>query len=151
MDKKIYFIVEDATRSNRGHIYHEGIKVAPVGYKVTIEPPKRTLDQNAKMWPMLDDVARQVVWYGQKLTTYEWKDVFSAALKRQKVVPGLDGGFVVCGQSTSKMNKSEMSDMIELMYGFGSQQNPPVIWSDTSKHYFEQERMTAITNKEQSS
>jgi hypothetical protein len=134
VEKKIYFITE----SNRGHIYHDGIKHAPVGHKVTIEPPKRSLDQNAKMWPMLEDVARQVIWYGQKLTKYEWKDVFSAALKRQKVVPGLDGGFVVCGQSTSKMTKGELSDMIELMYGFGSQQNPPVAWSEPSNRIMEE-------------
>jgi len=57
----------------------------------------RSTEQNARMWAMLTDVSRQVVWYGQKLQPEEWKDVFSASLNRQKVVPGIDGGFVVLG------------------------------------------------------
>ena len=32
---------------------------------------------------------------------------------------GLDGGFVVCGQSTSKMTKAEMCELQELMEAFG--------------------------------
>ena len=50
-----------------------------------------------------------------------WKDVFSSAMKRTKVVPGLDGGFVVCGQSTSKMTIAEMCEMQDLMEAFGAQ------------------------------
>ena len=51
-------------------------------------------------WAMLTDISNQVDWYGQKLTPEEWKEVFTAAMKKQKVVPGIDGGFVVCGSST---------------------------------------------------
>jgi hypothetical protein len=94
---------------------------APDGFVVTISEPTRTLEQNALMWPLLQEVSRQVDWYGQKLTDEEWKDVFSASLKKQKVVPGLDGGFVVCGQRTSKMSKKEFSELIELIYAFGAQ------------------------------
>lgn len=74
------------------------------------------------MWAMLTEVSRQVIWHGQKLSKEEWKDVFTAAQKRQKVVPGIDGGFVVLGSSTSKMTKAEMSELIELMTAFGAQQ-----------------------------
>lgn len=88
---------------------------------VDVREETRSLAQNARLWPMLNDIARQVDWYGQKLTPDEWKDVFSAAMKRTKVVPGLDGGFVVCGQSTSKMTIAEMSEMQELMEAFGAQ------------------------------
>ena len=101
----------------------EAIKAAPDGLIVTIKEPTRSMEQNAKMWAMLHEVSLQVDWYGQKLTDHEWKDVFSAALKRQKVVPGLDGGFVVCGQSTSRMSKRQMADMIILMHAFGSEPN----------------------------
>lgn len=72
---------------------------------------------------MLADISAQVDWYGQKLTSEEWKDVFSASLKRTKVVPGLDGGFVVCGQSTSKMTKAEMCELQELMEAFGAEKD----------------------------
>lgn len=100
----------------------------PEGYVVTVQEPTRSLDQNSKLWPMLHDISRQVEWYGNKLTDEEWKDVFSAALKRQKVVPGLDGGFVVCGQRTSQMGKREFSDLVELMYSFGAEHD--VRWSE---------------------
>lgn len=86
-----------------------------------IHPEKRSDAQNRRLWAMLADISAQVDWYGQKLTSEEWKDVFSASLKRTKVVPGLDGGFVVCGQSTSKMTKAEMCDMQELMEAFGAE------------------------------
>ena len=71
------------------------ILVAPEGYVVTLAEPTRSLDQNSLLWPLLTEVSKQVDWYGNKLTADEWKDVFSAALKKQKVVPGLDGGFVL--------------------------------------------------------
>ena len=86
-----------------------------------IRPEKRSDAQNRRLWAMLADISAQVDWYGQKLTSEEWKDVFSASLKRTKVVPGLDGGFVVCGQSTSKMTKAEMAELQELMEAFGAQ------------------------------
>lgn len=86
-----------------------------------IRPEKRSDAQNRRLWAMLADIAAQVDWYGNKLTSEEWKDVFSASLKRTKVVPGLDGGFVVCGQSTSKMTKAEMCELQELMEAFGAE------------------------------
>ncbi len=94
---------------------------APDGYIVRIAEPTRTLESNALLWVLLGEVSKQVEWYGSKLTAEEWKDVFSASLKKQKVVPALDGGFVVCGQRTSKMTKSEFSDLIELIQAFGAE------------------------------
>jgi hypothetical protein len=73
------------------------------------------------MWATLTDVSNQVDWHGNKLTPDEWKDVFTAALKSQKVVPGIDGGFVVIGARTSQMTIAEMSEVIELATAFGAQ------------------------------
>lgn len=87
------------------------------------EPRTRSQEQNRRMFAMLTDVSRQVVWHGQKLSKEEWKDVFTAALKRQKVVPGIDGGFVVLGSSTSRMTVAEMGELMELMEAFGAQQD----------------------------
>ncbi len=88
----------------------------------------RTLDQNSKLWAMLSDVSRQVDWYGRKLSPWAWKDIFTAALKKQDVVPGIDGGFVVLGEHTSRMTKAQMSELLELMMAFGA--NHKVAWSD---------------------
>lgn len=82
-------------------------------------PNARNGLQNAKMWAMLGEISKQVDWYGCKLTPENWKDVFTAGLKKQKVVPGMDGGFVVCGTSTRKMTIAEMAELIELITAFG--------------------------------
>ena len=90
---------------------------------VEVKPETRSLAQNARLWAMLTDISKQVDWYGRKLTPEEWKHVFTASLTKQDVVPGLDGGFVVLGKSTSSMTKGEMSELQELMQAFGAQQS----------------------------
>lgn len=97
---------------------------------VEIKEMTRTLAQNRMLWSCLNDVAEQVVWYGQKLNSESWKHIFSASLKGQQTVPGIDGGFVVLGQSTSKMPVSEMRDLITLIHAFGAERN--VRFSDES-------------------
>ena len=87
-----------------------------------VRPEKRSDAQNRRLWAMLADISAQVDWHGQKLASEDWKHVFTASLKQQRAVPGLDGGFVVLGQSTSKMTKAEMAELQELMEAFGAQQ-----------------------------
>ena len=77
--------------------------------------------QNRRLWAMLTDISQQVEWHGVRLSPEDWKHVFTASLKQQRAVPGLDGGFVVLGQSTSKMTKAEMSELQELMAAFGAE------------------------------
>jgi hypothetical protein len=96
--------------------------VAGHEFSLDVKPKTRSTEQNARMWAMLAEISQQVVWHGRRLTPEEWKHVFSASLKRQDVVPGLDGGFVVLGQSTSKMTVREMSELMELMSAFAAQQ-----------------------------
>lgn len=100
----------------------QAVQSAPDGFVVEVKEPTRNLEQNALLWSLLNQISKQVVWCGQKLSSEEWKDVLSASLKQQKVVPGLEGGFVVCGQSTSKMSKAVFSELLELTFAFGAQQ-----------------------------
>lgn len=116
-DRKRFFLVTDRVRDRAC----EAVRSAPDGWVVEVRAKTRTLAQNARMWAMLTDVSRQVDWYGRKLSPEEWKDVFTASLKRQDVVPGLDGGFVVLGARTSRMTIREMGDLMELMSAFGSE------------------------------
>jgi hypothetical protein len=109
------------------------VMAAPDGYLVRVSEPTRTLDQNAKLHAMLTDLSRQVEWpidgKLQRLTRYEWKDVMTAALKKeQRVAAGIDGGFVILGRQTSTMGKREFSDLVEIIYAFGSERE--VIWSE---------------------
>ncbi|MDJ0087688.1 recombination protein NinB [Pantoea allii] len=98
--------------------------------QVTIQEDTRSLAQNRMLWACLHDVASQVVWYGKKLDSESWKHIFSASLKGQETVPGINGGFVVLGQSTSKMRVSEMRDLITLIHAFGAEHG--VRFSDES-------------------
>ena len=102
--------------------------------QVTIQEDTRSLAQNRMLWACLHDVSSQVVWYGKKLDSESWKHIFSAGLKGQETVPGINGGFVVLGQSTSKMRVGEMRDLIEIIFAFGAEQG--VKWkSDTWREY----------------
>jgi hypothetical protein len=118
MDRKTIFLVGPIQKQYA----KQCITRAPDDYVCEIKQKTRTLEQNALMWALLSDLSKQVNWYGQKLTSDEWKDVLSASLKKQKVVPGIGGGFVVIGARTSQMTKREMSDMCELIYAFGAEQ-----------------------------
>ena len=71
------------------------------------------------MWSILTQL-EPIDWYGNHLTKEEWKDVITASLRRQRVVPGIDGGFVVCGERTSKMSIAAMNEVIEAAYALGS-------------------------------
>jgi hypothetical protein len=107
----------------------QGLPAGPVS--IYLGRPRRTLDQNAKLWPMLTDVSKQVTWYDVKLLPEEWKDVFTAALKKQRAIPGIDGGFVVLGAHTSVMNKRDLAELIELIYAFGAERG--VVWTEPKK------------------
>lgn len=115
--KQIFRLVHVTARA----LAAQSVKQAPDGYIVEIKPATRSLDQNARLWAMLSDVSDQVVWHGRNLKPEEWKHVFSASLKQQEVVPGLDGGFVVLGLSTSRMTMRELSDLMELISAFGAE------------------------------
>jgi hypothetical protein len=116
-DKKHYVLVHAEARRRA----MAAVAEAPQGFGVTIAAPTRNLEQNAKLWATLGELADQVEWHGQKLTAAEWKDCLTAALKKQKVIPGIDGGFVVLGSSTSRMSKAEMSELLEFAIAFGAQ------------------------------
>lgn len=97
----------------------------------------RTVDQNALMWGLLRDVARQVPWPVNgamvQLEAEDWKDIFTASLtKHHRMAQGIDGGFVILGMRTSKMVKEQMSELIELIYAFGAEHD--VKWTDEPNH-----------------
>ena len=115
--KKLFILAhEQARRSAVSYVAK-----APEGYVVTISEPKRTLDQNAAMWPILDAFSRQREWpvNGRmcKLEPDEWKDILSAAFEQEsvRVAMGLNGGVVMLGRRTSKMSKARFSDFLEFL------------------------------------
>ena len=119
-DKK-YFVLQPLPHPAR-RLAKEAIDSAQDGMIVTIRPATRSLEANARMWAMLAEVSAHVDWHGRKLSSEDWKHVFSASLKKMDVVPNIENtGFVALGLSTSQMTKKQMSDLMELIAAFGSE------------------------------
>lgn len=93
-----------------------------------IKKNRRSVSQNSMMWALLGDISDQVEWHGQRLSKKDWKWIFTAAIRKQRMVPGIEGGMVYLGEPTSGMSKQEMADMLDLIMSFGSDHN--VVWSD---------------------
>lgn len=102
----------------------------PEGTRVEFRGPQRTLDQNDRMWAMLTDISRQHEHFGKRYDPTTWKTIFLTALGKEiNFVPSLDGkGFVPLGTSSSKLSKSEMSDLIEFLFAWGAENG--IAWSD---------------------
>jgi hypothetical protein len=106
------------------------VEKLPPGTRVEFKQPKRSIDQNSKLWASLTDIATQLKWHGIKLSADDWKLLFLDALKREvRMVPNIDGnGFVSLGRSSSDLTKSEFSDLLELIVAFGA--NHGVVFHD---------------------
>lgn len=109
---------------------HQLIDAAPVKTRVVFHGPKRTVAQNDKLWPLLNDVAQQTKYHGLRLSPEDYKVLFMDALNRAiRMVPNIDGtGFVALGRSSSKLSVAEMRDLIELIYAYGAREG--VRWTE---------------------
>jgi hypothetical protein len=130
MTTHAYFILAHPEARRRAALYCEK---APDGCVVRFVERTRTLDQNARLWSMLADIADQVQWpvdgVLQKLPPEDWKTLLSAGVvKATRVAQGIDGGFVMLGQRTSKMTVRQMSDLIEFIQYFGDERG--VQWTE---------------------
>lgn len=96
---------------------------APFGTRIEFKAAKRSLDQNAKMWAALTDVARQATHMGKRYTPDQWKILFLHACGREvQFLPALDGStFIPWGQSSSDLSKAEMSELIECILAWGAE------------------------------
>lgn len=99
----------------------QAVEDAPEGYVVTISEPTRSFEQNAAQWPILQAFADQLQWpvngAMEWLTADEWKDILTAAFKREtvRVAMGLDGGMVMLGSRTSKFSKAQFSEWLDFL------------------------------------
>ncbi len=71
----------------------------------------RTDKHNHMLWPLLKDLSDQAVWYGEKLSDNEWKDMIIVLVNQsngtqQKSAPAIDvGGRVYFGIRTSTSSR----------------------------------------------
>lgn len=112
------FILSHPTARQRAQ---QALQNAPEGHVITLAEPTRNLEQNAAQWPILQAFADCLVWpvngRMEKLTPDEWKDILTAAFKREstRVAMGLDGGMVMLGARTSAMSKREFSEWLDFL------------------------------------
>ena len=106
---------------------------APWGTRITFQGPRRSIEQNSRMWAMLTDFSEQVEHGGRRYSPEDWKAIFLHALgQEQRYVPNLDGtGFVPIGLRSSDLSKQEMTDLIELLFAEGARRG--VQWSDPAQ------------------
>jgi hypothetical protein len=94
---------------------------APPGYVCSLKEPKRTLDQNARMWAMLTDISVAKP-EGRTLTPDVWKALFLHSLDQTiRFEMALDGrGMVPVGFRSSHLSKARMSDLMTLIEEYGA-------------------------------
>ncbi len=127
-----YFILANQSVRDRAAA---AIQSADPDTVVVLKPKTRTLEQNARLWAMLTDISKQVKWAvdGEllELDPEDWKHILSAGIfKNQRVAQGIEGGFVILGQRTSKMTVRQMKVLQDFIEWFGDTREPPVKWTD---------------------
>ena len=98
--------------------------MAPPETIVTFESePTRTKMQNAKMWVLLAEVAKQATLRGKKKPKERWKLIMLQALGHEiEYEEGLEEGqFFPVGHQSSQLSKDHMSQLIEFIYYFGAE------------------------------
>lgn len=90
-----------------------------------VRPEKRNDPQNRLLHASVADIAKQCEWAGRKWDVESWKRLLVAAWCRAnaqgvELVPAIDGaGFDVLYRRTSKLSKSECSELQEFIYAWG--------------------------------
>ncbi len=116
---------------------HRWLDKAPDGWMMEIVDDKRSQEQNRLMWPLLSDLAAQVVWHGVKLSSEDWKLLMLSGLKEEmRLVPNIEGtGLVNLGRSSSKLSKSEFSNLLEIIFAFGAREGVKWTTPDEARNH----------------
>jgi hypothetical protein len=125
-EKRLFILAHDEARRRAG----EFVASAPKNWRVTVEPPKRSGDQNAKLHALIDDIAKAVEWAGRKWPAEVWKRLLVSAWCRTHgsavlIVPALDGqGVDMVPTRTSTLNKAECSELLEFVQAWAAENMP---------------------------
>lgn len=114
MSKKLIFrLVHEEARKRAS----DACIAAPSGYVCVIAEETRTLEQNALMWPVIREFARQIQLPvdGEIIHLDEdtWKDVLTGAFRGEQMrMVKYFGNLVLVGRSTSGMGKRDFADFL---------------------------------------
>lgn len=114
---RTFYLINDAVKARA----IEAIKNAPDGYKVMITKPSRSLDQNALLHAICQEVAKQMQWNGIKRDYLQWKLLFVSGhfIATQDEVDldrGLEGEIINFRESTAKMNKERFNSLLDYIH-----------------------------------
>jgi hypothetical protein len=107
----------DASRATARRL----VDLAPPGAIFNIRAANRSTQQNSLLWALLSDVSRAKP-EGRCHTPEVWKTLFMAACGHAvQFENGLNGQPFPVGFRSSRLSKSEMSDLIEFILAWGAE------------------------------
>ena len=123
MEKRVFRI----TPTNRCHVA-EQVANLPYGYVIKTGPPTRSLEQNAKLHAMFDELAKKARYVGRELTLNQWKTLMisghaMATGLGADVIPGIEGEFVNIRESSAQMSVARMTSLIEYVHAWAAENN----------------------------
>lgn len=126
-EKRVFILAHAAARLNAA----QAVAAAPEGWRVSIEPPKKSRDQEALYHAMFAEVARTRTFLGRKHDVETWKRLLVEAFAKVKaqqgepiqghgsMIPSLDQtGFIQLGVQTRNFTKKEASEFIEFLHAW---------------------------------
>lgn len=111
-------------------VAHKLVDAAPAGSVLEVSAPRRTTDQNARLWAMLSDISRAKP-EGRTLTPDVWKALFMHLLDHStRFEMALDGnGMVPVGFRSSRLTKAQMGDLMTVIEEYGARHG---VWSEAA-------------------
>lgn len=131
MSGRAQIVVQSRADRERAHNW---IDRAPPGTRIDFKGPRRSVEQNDKLWAMLTDISLQKEISGRRFTPDQLKVIFLHACSREvQFLPALDGStFVPYGQSSSDLSKEEFSELLDFISAWGAENG--VVWSDQKEN-----------------
>jgi len=106
----------------------------PLGWRVEFKEPKRSDEQNDRMWELLGRISRRFTLLGKKYSPEDWKCVFMKQMgKEARFLPTLDEtGFFPTGFRSSDLSVREMCDLQTFMEQYAAEKGVD-IWANEAK------------------
>jgi NinB protein len=118
------------------------IDSAPDGYIATVGEETRSDRQNRLMWPLIQDIQRQVGGADAYTADDTKLRLMNLYQNEMRMLPVLEGqGHFMVGQRSSKLTKAQFGDLIETIYAYGARHG--VNWSARSQVTFNEVKATA--------
>ena len=131
--KRVFVLAHETARRRA----MDAIWDAPDGWRVTIQEPARTLDQNAAQWPYLEGFAKQkqlcINGAMEWVTNDDWKDVLTACWKGEMRMAAFDGRVIMMPQRTSKMGKKVFSEWMEYLVAMAAQSGVEPVYKSPAR------------------